>query len=237
MPAITVEGIILKRSNFGEADRMLTILTKNYGKISVVARGVRKITSRRAGNVELLNIVKVGLFKGKGYTLTEAQSVKTFPRIKSNLAVSTAGFHIIELIDKILPENDPNPNVYDLVRETLLQFENNPRQIILRGFEIKLLKLTGFWSLNKIKISDQNLVSLIKKLEIASIEEIAQMKMNYPSESSSVNRSSPQQTAEDSGSRIEKDEAIALEKILRYYLESVLEGKLKSADVMRDLRK
>ena len=63
MPSVTVEGLILKRANFGEADRMLTILTKNLGKISVVARGVRKITSRRAGNVELLNLVKIGLKK------------------------------------------------------------------------------------------------------------------------------------------------------------------------------
>ncbi|MBI2593599.1 DNA repair protein RecO, partial [Candidatus Daviesbacteria bacterium] len=79
MPSVAVEGIILKRTNFGEADRMLTVLTKNLGKITVIARGVRKITSRRAGNVELLNVVKLGLFKGKGYTLTEAQSVQTFP--------------------------------------------------------------------------------------------------------------------------------------------------------------
>lgn len=212
MSSITLEAIILKRNNFGEADRMLTILTKNYGKISVVARGVRKITSRRAGNVELLNIVKVGLFKGKGYTLTEAQSVKTFPRIKSNLAVSTAGFHIIELIDKLMPENDPNPVVYDLVRETLLQFEDNPRQIILRGFEIKLLKLTGFWAKGKLRIEDESLNNIVEELEKTDMEKIANIE-------------------------IKKDEAIALEKILRYYLEGVLEGKLKSADVMRDLRK
>ncbi len=212
MPSLTLEAIILKRNNFGEADRMLSILTKNYGKISVVARGVRKITSRRAGNVELLNIVKVGLFRGKGYTLTEAASIETFPRIKSNLSVSTAAFHILEIVNKLLPENDPNPAAYDLVRETLLIFEDNPRQIIIRGFEIKLLKLTGFWSMSKIKINEENIISIIKKLQDMRMEEISSLE-------------------------IDKDEAIALERILRYYLEGVLEGKLKSADVMRDLKK
>lgn len=211
MPAITVEGIILKRSNFGEADRMLTVLTKNLGKISVIARGVRKITSRRAGNVELLNLVKIGLFKGKGYTLTEAQSIKTFPRIKSNLAVSTSAFHILELVNKLLPENDPNPRAYDLIKEILDEFEGNPRQIILRGFEIKLLKVTGFWATGKIN-ADEKMLALIKKLEETQVNKLSEF-------------------------IIKEDEAIALERILRYYLEGVLEGKLKSADVMRDLKK
>ena len=212
MPALTVEGLILKRSNFGEADRMLTILTKNLGKISVVARGVRKITSRRAGNVELLNIVKVGLFKGKGYTLTEAQSIKTFPRIKSNLAVSTSAFHILELVNKILPEDDPNPRVFDLMKSVLEEFENNPRQIILRGFEIKLLKATGFWSLNKMKGLDEKTMDLLERIENTDVSKLSEFE-------------------------ITKNEAIAIERILRYYLEGVLEGKLKSVDVMNQLRK
>jgi DNA repair protein RecO (recombination protein O) len=132
MPSLTVEGLILKRANFGEADRMITILTKNLGKISVVARGVSSITSRRAGNVELLNLVKIGLHKGKGYTLTEAESIETFPRIKSNLATSTAAFHILELTNKLLPEDDVNFRAYDLVVSTLRKLEDNPRQLLLR---------------------------------------------------------------------------------------------------------
>lgn len=211
MSSFTLEAIILKRANFGEADRMLTVLTKNLGKISVIARGVRKITSRRAGNIELLNVVKIGLFKGKGYTLTEAQSLKTFPRIKSNLVVSTCAFHILELINKLLPENDPNPAVYDLTKRVLEEFEDNPRQIILRGFEVKLLKLTGFWGKGKVSANGR-LLQLLEDLESKEIEEIASFE-------------------------IKEDEAIALERLLRYYLESVLESKLKSADVMRDLKK
>ena len=49
------EGIILKRINFGEADRILTSYTKHFGKISLLAKGVRKITSRKGGNIELFN--------------------------------------------------------------------------------------------------------------------------------------------------------------------------------------
>ena len=211
MPSLTVEGIILKRSNFGEADRMLTILTKNLGKISVVARGVRKITSRRAGNVELLNLVKVGLFKGKGYTLTEAQSIETFPRIKSNLAVSAGGFHILELANKFLPENDPNFRVYDLIVETLKTFESNPRQLILRAFEIKFLSLLGFFSTRAISGVEPGAKELIELLNSQAISEIELME-------------------------IESEKIVALEKILRYYLEDVLESNLKSNSVMKGLK-
>jgi recombinational DNA repair protein (RecF pathway) len=212
MPSLTVEGIILKRANFGEADRMLTILTKTLGKVSVVARGVRKITSRRAGNVELLNLVKVGLFKGKGYTLTEAQSVETFPRIKSNLALSTAGFHILELANKMLPEDDANFRAYDLIVETLRKLENNPRQLIVRAFEIKFLSLLGFFSTRAMPGMNQSTKDLLNLLNQKPLSQIEQMEV--PSE-----------------------QIVALEQILRYYIEQILESKLKSYDVMKQLKK
>src|SRR3989344_3914782 len=234
MPSLTVEGIILKRANFGEADRMLTILTKNLGKVSVVARGVRRITSRRAGNVELLNLVKIGLFKGKGYTLTEAQSIKTFPRIKSNLALSTAGFHILELANKLLHEDDPNFRAYDLIVETLRKLEDNPRQLLIRAFEVKFLTLLGFAdfqidtprvSVQRVSIQShpwggmlhlggvtKELKDILGRLENAAWDEIEKMEFS-------------------------KEQAIALERILRYYIEQILESKLKSYDVMKQLKK
>lgn len=81
MHGIKVEGIILKRRNLGEADRILTVFSKNLGKISVLAKGVRRITSRRAGNVELLNRVSMYLHRAKSFLiLTEAISLNTFQK-------------------------------------------------------------------------------------------------------------------------------------------------------------
>lgn len=212
MPSLTLEGLILKRANFGEADRMLTILTKNLGKISVVARGVRKITSRRAGNVELLNLVKIGLFQSKGYTLTEAESLETFPRIKSNLAVSTAAFHILELANKLLPENDPNFQAYDLIIATLKKIEDNPRQLLLRAFEIKFLDILGFFSARALPGMEDSTKSLIENLRRSRMSQIEEME-------------------------VAPEQVVALERILRYYIEQILESKLKSSDVMKQLKK
>jgi DNA repair protein RecO (recombination protein O) len=212
MPSLTVEALILKRSNFGEADRMITILTKHLGKISIIARGVRRITSRRAGNVELLNLVKLGLFKAKGYTLTEAESIETFPRIKSNLAVSTAAFHVLELTNKLLAEDDPNSRAYDLIVVTLRKLESNPRQIILRAFEIKILSLLGFFSTRAMPGMNESTKDLINILNQASFSRIEEMD-------------------------VASEQVVALERILRYYIEQILESKLKSSDVMKQLRK
>ena len=114
MRGFKTEGIILKRRNFGEADRILTVFTLQKGKISVIAKGVRRITSRRAGNVELLNRVIMFLYQGQGMPiLTEAEGIESFENLKSDLVLSTVAFHIIELVDKLTAENQENRVLYE----------------------------------------------------------------------------------------------------------------------------
>ena len=73
------EGIILKRMNYGEADRILTIYTLHHGKIRAMAKGVRKLQSRKAGSLELFNHSVLFLIKGKNLDLvTEAQTIDLF---------------------------------------------------------------------------------------------------------------------------------------------------------------
>lgn len=212
MPSISTEGIILKRKNFGEADRVLTVLTKHFGKISIIAKGVRRITSRRAGNIEVLNRVKLHLFKSKNYNLTEAQSLETYQQIKANLMLSTTAFHILELIDRMVASDQLNQEVYPLVTAILELLEKNPRQIFIRGFEVKLLNVSGFWSINALPELNLEIKSLLETLQYSSWEKINQIKIG-------------------------KQTSQALEDILHAYLEKVLESKLKSIEVMRQLKR
>lgn len=147
MAQFKTEGIILKRKDFGEADRILTIFTKKFGKVSVLARGVRKITSRRAGNIELLNRVMMFLYQGKNfYILTEAESINTFGALKNDLTLSTYAYHLIELTDKLTAENQENFLLYENLIEALERLSKNPRQILIRAYEAKILQLMGFAS-------------------------------------------------------------------------------------------
>lgn len=211
MAVFTTEGIIVKRSNFGEADRILTVVTPFKGKIRIIAKGVRKITSRRGGNVELLNRVRLQIFQGTGMKiLTEAESLDTFPKIKSDLMLSTYASHILELTERFLPEEQTNPQVYALLLTALTLLEKNPRQIFIRAFEVKLLVLMGFWSIGQIEVKGE-VKEILGKLQIANWEAISEME-------------------------ISKDLAMELERILRYYIEKILEGKLKSSEMIRKLK-
>lgn len=211
MPSLTTEGIILKRVNFGEADKILTVLTDKYGKIAITARGIRKITSRRAGNVEVLNTVKLRLFKGRGYTLTEAESLETYPRIKSNLTLSATGFHVAELVDRLVAEEQINARLYDLTISALKVIERNPRQIVVRAFEVKLLSILGFWGAGGFGDIGADISTILKKLQYLSFTEIERLVVSA-------------------------EQALALERIMRYHIERILESKLKSVEVLKKLK-
>lgn len=211
MAVFATEGIIIKRSNFGEADRVLTIVTPFKGKIKIVAKGVRRITSRRGGNVELLNKVKLHIYQRQGMPiLTEAESISTYPAIKNDLMLSSYGSHIVELAEKLLPEEQGNPAAYQLIASILGLLETNPRQIFIRAFEVKLLSVLGYWSLDQIEI-DGKIKIILERLQRESWENIEKMTIN-------------------------KNQALELEKILRYYIEKILESSLKSIKIIQKIK-
>lgn len=145
------EGIIIKRRNFGETDRFLTVFTKQRGKIQIKALGVRKISSRRSPHVELLNHSILYLHIGRGLPiLTEAQTVEDFSLIKSDLTKVGFSYHICELIDGLCAENQENRTVFFLLQKTLKSLSGKQDVIsIIHGFEVELLTLLGFWSKTK----------------------------------------------------------------------------------------
>lgn len=212
MRGFKTEGIILKRRNFGEADRILTVFTPSKGKISVLAKGVRRIKSRRAGNVELLNRAVMYLHQSKGMPiLTEAQTLASFQKIKEDLTLSTYAYHLIELVDKLTAENQENRILYEHLVEVLKRLERKPRQILIRAFEAKILSNLGFanFQLYTQDLSS-NVRQLLKDLELFSWEKIEEIKMK-------------------------EKEALELERFLRYYIERTIEGKLKSRQFLKEL--
>jgi DNA repair protein RecO (recombination protein O) len=144
----TTEGIILKRRAIGEADRTLTIFTKHYGKIRVLARGVRKVSSRRAPHVEVFNRVIATLHKGNGMdTLTEVSPVSSYEAIRSDLHRVGAAYYLCELIDGLLPAEQVHEDVFLLLSHALtaLSTVKNERIEVLRErFASALLQTLGF---------------------------------------------------------------------------------------------
>ena len=149
MHSFAAEGIILKRKNFSEADKLVTIFTKNQGKVICVAKGVRKITSRRAGSLELLNHVKVYLHQTKGLPiLTEAQIQNTFPDLKEDLNKISIAFLVLELVDRLFDEGQENRIVFDLLFDTIDRIDSarslSEAKKFQISFQIKLLTQVGY---------------------------------------------------------------------------------------------
>lgn len=157
MRSFKTEGIIIKRNNYAEADRILTVFTKYHGKIRVKAVGIRKISSRRAAHVELLNHCCLNLYRGKTYPiLTEVQSVDNFPQIKNDFNKIGLAFHLCELIDGLCPENQENQQVFFLFKNILTQLSQaSSRQSSahIDQFELQLLRLLGYLPAEQLELT------------------------------------------------------------------------------------
>ena len=141
------EALVLKRTNLGEADRLITFLSKYKGKFTAVAKGVRKITSRRAPNLELFNHIRGQFVMGKDLDIVaEVESIQTFRNVKENLQKIASGYHLAEMTNGFLADGQGS-SVFDLLKETLErldQKESGEAKKVLRAYEIKFLDTLGF---------------------------------------------------------------------------------------------
>lgn len=141
---------VLKRVNYGEADRILTLFTRERGKISVVAKGIRKLTSRKAPHLELFSLAKIYLIEtSKLPIVTEASTLTDFAHLKTGLQRAKHAFHLLEVLDQLLAEADPHPEIFDRLvvdltdlceKELSLKSAEN----IITDFELHLLEYLGF---------------------------------------------------------------------------------------------
>jgi len=139
------EGIVLKRRNFGEADKILTIFTRDYGRIKAIAKGVRKITSRKAGKLELFNHCKLVLAKGKDLDIvTEVEVINNFSSWRKNLDKIAVAWYFCELIDKLTAEGQANKDIFELLKNYLKKIKENNNPHFIRSFEEYLLNKLGF---------------------------------------------------------------------------------------------
>jgi DNA repair protein RecO (recombination protein O) len=149
MPKYTEEAVILKATNFRDSDKIFSLFTKNRGKIVASAKGVRKISSRRGGNLDTLNYVHVGISEGnsKNYKIiTEVKTINSFMHLKASLENSVKGFYIVELVYKLLAEGQKNIDVFNLLTSSLNKLDKHLNNEVSRvnAFEIKLMDYLGY---------------------------------------------------------------------------------------------
>lgn len=146
MTQIVTKGFILARTDFGEADRILTILTADIGKLRAVAKGARRSRSKLAGGIELFSLSDLSFIKGRGemYTLTSSRMQKHYGQIIKDLDRTTAGYELLKLLDRAT-EDALEPAYFELLQQALKALDDPAIELdlIKLWFSMQLLKLSG----------------------------------------------------------------------------------------------
>lgn len=139
------EGIIIKRNDVGEADRMLTLMTP-HGKVIASAKGVRKTTSRLAGHLELLSYCQLQLASGRNRdVITQSVAVERFEALQQSLLTMAAGYYVAEMTDVMVGDEDAVAPVYLHLRDTLRML-CQPCQIdmVIHWYTLRLCDAVGY---------------------------------------------------------------------------------------------
>lgn len=146
MKQIVTRGIVLSRTDYGEADRILTVLTPDRGKLRLMARGVRKVKSKLAGGIELFSVSHITYMPGKGDigTLVSTRLIDHYGRIVHDLGRVQLGYDLIKQLNKAT-EDEPEPEYFDLLQEAFKALDDSGVEIglIKLWFQSQLLKLAG----------------------------------------------------------------------------------------------
>ena len=137
---------MLRHSDWGEADRMLVIYSRQQGKLRVIVKGARRLRSRKAGHLEPFTHVSLMLARGRDlWIVTQAETIEAYLPLRDNLVLTSQAAYVIELLDRFTYDEGANLTLYRLVCETLqrLSIGEDPF-LVLRYYDLQLLDLVGF---------------------------------------------------------------------------------------------
>jgi DNA repair protein RecO (recombination protein O) len=144
----TINALILRRRDVGEADRILVLGTPT-GKRHVIARGVRKTTSRLAGHIELFTYTTMQLAIGRTFDVVTQSSVREqFPSIHSNLSYLSRAYYIAEIYDAWTQDGQEEQHeLFSLLVHTFTMLDGvsaKGKDLVLRAYELQLLDTVGY---------------------------------------------------------------------------------------------
>lgn len=138
---------MLRETDTKEADKILTVLTKTEGKLTVIARGCRRKNSRIAAAAQLLAYSEMTLFqKGKWSILDEASTIELFAGVRQDVELLSLGSYFAELSELLAEEDVPAPDLLSLLLNALYAMGtlHKDARLVKAAFELRILSLSGF---------------------------------------------------------------------------------------------
>lgn len=146
MKLYRVQAVVLNSRQMQDADRVLTLFSREKGKIRAAAHGVNKPTSRKRGAVQPFSHSDFLLRAGRELdTVSQCEGREIFPGLWADLEKMGFAAHVTELVDGLTEEREPNHDLFDLLLGTLRQLENTADcELTGRGFELRLVSMLGY---------------------------------------------------------------------------------------------
>jgi len=151
MNQIETNALIIKGINYGDSDRIVTLITEKFGKTKGLAKGARKSLKRFSGALEPFTLVKLVIKQGKGLSfINEAKVVKSYKNIKNDIEKISYGSYILELAEVLSDEghdqgNDSDKILFELLLGAIEKLSHSKEsEAVVREFEIRLLSMAGY---------------------------------------------------------------------------------------------
>lgn len=140
------EAIVLRRTDFGEADRLVTAFTPERGKLRLVAKGARKPSSRKSGHLELFSHGQYMVAVGRDLDIvTQAETLEPFLPLREDLLRTTYAYYVAELADAFTAERDENRPLFELLKDAFGWLcDASDLLLVARYYELHLLGLAGY---------------------------------------------------------------------------------------------
>lgn len=137
-------AIVLRTWKLGEADRIVSFVTRGRGKVRAVAKGVRRTKSKFGGRLEPTSHVAAQFYEGRNLDIVlQAESIDQFPGFRTDVERFSRASAMLEVVDQVVQEHETNPQLYDLLLGALRTLARENAALVLPGFFLKLLALEG----------------------------------------------------------------------------------------------
>ncbi|HLY28853.1 MAG TPA: DNA repair protein RecO [Aggregatilineales bacterium] len=242
-------AIVLRRQDYGEADRLLTILTPEHGKLRVIAKGVNKPAGRKTGHVELFTRSIMLIRRGREiHVVSQAEMVEPFLPLREDLERGAYANYLAELLDHFTEFEEQNMTLYRLLDSALgwLALPQVDLRLVARYYELHLLQLVGFQpSLFNCAVGQEEITARDQYFSLSDGGVVCTDHYRSSTHLIALNLTVLKtlrylQTRDyETISKLRLDGVLHLdlERILQDYVVHVLERRLKSVEFIRRLRR
>ena len=170
MNRFSSRAIILRKRDYSESDKIIVAFSQDKGKISFIAKGIKKLKSKKRGSIEVGNIVSISVTRPEGMgILTEALLLKSFDNTRKNLNKLSVMYYFCEVVDKLTQPEEPNPELFNLLLKYLSRLsQDNKLKQLRKKFIYDTLVLVGFWPKDRLMDNPDQILEDVLERRLSS---------------------------------------------------------------------